>query len=198
VRGRPGPRCHGLPSGSSAARSPPAAAAGPFDTSGLGVAPGLLIAQGIKRYAQHRLSDGVRRVVRGAGPYRHRPGHPYRRHRATPRPLSQRPGSTGAPPEVAKGRALAREVRTLNAGMSRVGCAYHFCGYPDSLRPPAPAEAPRRWQERTPAMAAGLTDHRWTMSEWLHFQVPPPPWVPALRRRRRPHKAPPSAQAQPA
>lgn len=27
--------------------------------------------------------------------------------------------------------------------------------------------------ERTPAMAAGLTDHRWTMEELLAYPVPP-------------------------
>ena len=26
-----------------------------------------------------------------------------------------------------------------------------------------------RWQRRTPAMAAGLTDHIWTVKELLHF-----------------------------
>jgi hypothetical protein len=24
-----------------------------------------------------------------------------------------------------------------------------------------------RWRQRTPAMAAGLTDHVWTMGEWI-------------------------------
>ena len=33
--------------------------------------------------------------------------------------------------------------------------------------------SPRKWQERTPAMAAGLTDHIWTMDELLSFRVPP-------------------------
>jgi hypothetical protein len=31
------------------------------------------------------------------------------------------------------------------------------------------------WQPRTPAMAAGLTDHRWSLREVLMFQVPPWP-----------------------
>jgi IS1 family transposase len=37
--------------------------------------------------------------------------------------------------------------------------------------------SPKVWQERTPAMAAGLTDHVWTMEELLSFRVPvaPPP-----------------------
>jgi hypothetical protein len=32
-----------------------------------------------------------------------------------------------------------------------------------------------RWQPRTPAMAAGLTDHVWTLREVLLFRVPPWP-----------------------
>jgi len=31
----------------------------------------------------------------------------------------------------------------------------------------------RRWQPRTPAMAAGLTDHIWTVKELLKTVVPP-------------------------
>jgi hypothetical protein len=34
--------------------------------------------------------------------------------------------------------------------------------------------SPRRWQPRTPAMAAGLTDHVWTTNEWLSYRVPAP------------------------
>jgi len=30
----------------------------------------------------------------------------------------------------------------------------------------------RRWQPRTPAMAAGITDHIWTTSELLSYRVP--------------------------
>jgi hypothetical protein len=29
------------------------------------------------------------------------------------------------------------------------------------------------WLQRTPAMAAGLTDHIWMMDELLSFRVPP-------------------------
>jgi hypothetical protein len=29
------------------------------------------------------------------------------------------------------------------------------------------------WQPRTPAMAAGLTDHQWSLREVLIFRVPP-------------------------
>jgi hypothetical protein len=37
-----------------------------------------------------------------------------------------------------------------------------------------------RWQPRTPAMAAGLTDHVWTRREGLLFRVPPWPQPQAL------------------
>ena len=36
-------------------------------------------------------------------------------------------------------------------------------------------EGRRRWQQRTPAMAAGLTDHIWTVKELLMRVVPPNP-----------------------
>jgi len=31
----------------------------------------------------------------------------------------------------------------------------------------------RKWQQRTPAMAAGLTDHIWTLEELLSYRMPP-------------------------
>ena len=30
----------------------------------------------------------------------------------------------------------------------------------------------KRWKAMTPAMAAGLTDHVWSTSEWLSYRVP--------------------------
>ena len=49
----------------------------------------------------------------------------------------------------------------------------------------SPPEIIRKWEECTLAMAAGLTDHRWTMTELLGHLVPPSPWV-APRRWDRP------------
>jgi len=31
----------------------------------------------------------------------------------------------------------------------------------------------RKWEPRTPAMAAGLTDHIWTLEEFLAYRIPP-------------------------
>jgi hypothetical protein len=39
-------------------------------------------------------------------------------------------------------------------------------------------------QQTTPAMAAGITDHCWTMYELLSFHVPLSRWVPPKRRGR--------------
>jgi IS1 family transposase len=57
---------------------------------------------------------------------------------------------------------------------------YNFCLPHLALRLPLPEPvptkgdgSPKRWQPRTPAMAAGLTDHIWTMQEVLLFRVPP-------------------------
>jgi hypothetical protein len=89
---------------------------------------------------------------------------------------------------VRRGRAIAHTEGALTAGMWLAGSAYNFCWLHDSLRQQAPAGACWKWQERTPAMAAGLTDHRWTMQELWRFQVPLPAWV-APKRRGRPPSA---------
>ena len=44
--------------------------------------------------------------------------------------------------------------------------SYNFCWAVRTLRERGPDG---RWQQRTPAMAAGLADHVWTMEEWLTF-----------------------------
>jgi hypothetical protein len=76
-----------------------------------------------------------------------------------------------------RGRALARHTLTLQHGMYLIGTVYNFCTPPASL---AHADG-----ETTPAMAAGITDHCWTVQELLSFHVPPPRWAPPARRGRR-------------
>jgi hypothetical protein len=70
--------------------------------------------------------------------------------------------------------------------MYLVGCAYNFCWEHTSLRLAAAAGAGRKWAKRTPAMAAGLTDHCWSLRELLSYQVPLPVWAPPKRRGRPP------------
>src|SRR5438105_6397014 len=47
-----------------------------------------------------------------------------------------------------------------------------------------PHESLNSVQKTTPAMAAGITDHCWTMQELLSFHVPLPRWAPPKRRGR--------------
>ena len=44
--------------------------------------------------------------------------------------------------------------------------SYNFCWAVRTLRVKGPDG---HWQDRTPAMSAGLTDHVWSMREWLTF-----------------------------
>ena len=79
-----------------------------------------------------------------------------------------------------RGRALARCTTTLHAGMYLIGTVYNSCTYHASLlRTVAGVLAPH-----TPAMAATITDHRWTVHELLSFHVPPPRWTPPKQRGR--------------
>ena len=100
-------------------------------------------------------------------------------------------------PLVRRGRALARTTTLLTAGMYLVGCASNLCWYHDRLRRAATSGAATKWGDRTPAMAAGLTDHRWTMGELWHYHVPLPAGVAPKRRGRPPKWARPSAPATP-
>lgn len=89
-----------------------------------------------------------------------------------------------------RSRALARTPQTLENGMFLLGCVYNFCSFHKSLRLPLyVGERGRKWVQRTPALAAGLTDHQWTVEELLCFKVPPPTYI-APKKRGRPRKQP--------
>jgi transposase-like protein len=85
-------------------------------------------------------------------------------------------------------RALARSPRTVETSMYLLGCVYNLCTWHQALRLPLyiGRHGVRRWVKRTPAMAAGLTDHRWSIHELLHFKVPTSYQPP--KRRGRPRK----------
>ncbi len=85
--------------------------------------------------------------------------------------------------------AVGRRVTTLckhEAGLRQQLAVYHvyynFCLPHTSLRQPLSHPEPtngsgsaKQWRPQTPAMAAGLTDHVWTLREVLMFRVPPWP-----------------------
>lgn len=91
-------------------------------------------------------------------------------------------------PLVRRGRGLVQQQSTLHAGVYLVGTIYNFCTYHHSLRIELllPHER-RRWLKRTPAIAAAITDHRWSVAELLWYKVPHPPVL--TKRRGRPSQA---------
>ena len=152
---------------------------------------GIHIAQVVKQYAQRRVVSVTRRVVQGS--------------QAQIEILIQKTQGTGVintayierlnatfrsriTALVRRGRALARQMGTLHDVMYLVGTVYNFCTYHKSLRVPFSLPGGRRrWLRRTPAIAAGITDHLWTVEELLSFRVPPLCWKPPKRRGRPSH-----------
>jgi IS1 family transposase len=85
--------------------------------------------------------------------------------------------------------AVGRRVNTLCQGEDGIRqqltvyhAYYNFCVPHSSLRQPLPVPEPTNgrgsakvWRPCTPAMAAGLTDHVWSLKEVLLYRVPPWP-----------------------
>lgn len=80
---------------------------------------------------------------------------------------------------VRRTRALLRLPERLTGAVFVLGSVYNFCTPHASLTSKAA-------EPRTPAMAAGITDHCWSVAELLWYRVPPPPWQPPRKRGRRP------------
>jgi transposase-like protein len=85
-----------------------------------------------------------------------------------------------------RGRTLLHDEASLTPLVYLMGSVYNFCTFHHSLRLKLwVGEHGYKWVQRTPAMAAGLTDHGWTVKELLLFRVPPLPWkLPKHRGRR--------------
>jgi IS1 family transposase len=76
--------------------------------------------------------------------------------------------------------SFAKTFMGLAQQVSVTRTYYNFCLPHRSLRLPLPQPiptkgngSPRRWLPRTPAMAADITNHIWTVEECLLFRVPP-------------------------
>lgn len=131
------------------------------------LAGGVMIARVVKRHERRRVVEVLRRVVVGSE------AEVISRVIGTQRSIQalintsyiERLNATfraRLAPLVRRTRAGAHKQCTLEWGMWLVGSCYNFLWAHRSLG-----------GERTPAMAAGLTDHRWTMEELLAFAVPP-------------------------
>jgi len=142
----------------------------------------VLIAQVVKRYERRRVVETERRIVDGT---------PARVE--TLRRRSQGDGVINTAyierlnatfrarlaPLARRCRALARHTLTLRPGMYLIGTVYNFCTPHESLYVAG--------SKQTPAMAAGITDHGWSVRELLSFHVPPPRWTPPTQRGRPSH-----------
>ncbi len=143
--------------------------------------PELCIGQVVKQYAGKRVVGVTRRLRQGSSTM-------------AMRLLAQTPGClmlntayierlngtfrARLAPLARRTHHLVHRKELLHAGMYLVGALYNFCTYHASL-------ALANSQQRTPAMAAGITDHRWTVQELLWHRVPPPRWQPPKQRGRR-------------
>jgi len=78
---------------------------------------------------------------------------------------------------VRKTLSFSKELRFLEASTTLEDALYNFTRPVKTLRVKLPNPSKQaRWQQRTPAMAAGLTDHIWTVQELLtKVLVPCPP-----------------------
>jgi transposase-like protein len=142
----------------------------------------ILIAQVVKRYERRRVIETDRRIIAGT---------PARVE--TLRRRSQGEGMINTAyierlnatfrerlaALTRRGRALARHTLTLQHGMYLIGTVYNFCTPHASLAYAGCGT--------TPAMAAGITDHCWTVQELLSFHVPPRRWTPPKQRGRPSH-----------
>jgi hypothetical protein len=75
---------------------------------------------------------------------------------------------------VRKALSYSKKDSYLQRHLDLEDAMCNFVRPPQALR--VPLSRPihgRKWQQRTPAMAAGLTDHIWTLEELLSYRIPP-------------------------
>jgi transposase-like protein len=139
----------------------------------------LCIAQVVKRYAQRCVVEVERRIIAGTPARVETLRHRSQGNGVINTAYIERLNATfreRLATLTRRGRALARRLLTLQHGMYLIGTIYNFCTPHASLAHASGA--------RTPAMAAHITDHCWTVRELLSFHVPPPHWTPPKRRGR--------------
>jgi transposase-like protein len=130
------------------------------------------LAQVIKSYWGRRLSDVVRRVLWGSTEQvmglleKTKTGKQINTSYIERLNATFRACLAGL---TRRGRRLVKDEEVLEKGMYLVGCVYNFCNVHRSLR--VEQKQGKKWLQRTPAMAAGWTDHVWSIRELLSFRV---------------------------
>ena len=137
------------------------------------LAGGVMVARIKKRYERRQVVEVVRKIVRGTEAAVH--SRIEQTQRSTQALINtayiERLNATFSSrlaSLVRRTRAGAHKRSTLEAGMWLVGSCYNLLWVHRSLG-----------EGYTPAMAAGLTSHRWSMEELLTFPVAPaelPTW----------------------
>lgn len=147
--------------------------------------PKVVIGQVVKRYQRRRVVDIERRLARGSWSLARRllDRTQEKAEGVLNTAYIERLNATfraRLAVLVRRSRGAARRHARLHAGMYLVGTVYNFCTYHASLLSTVKKSGPR-----TPAMAAGITSHLWSVEEMLWYRVPAPPWQPPKRRGRR-------------
>jgi IS1 family transposase len=145
--------------------------------------PGLLYAQVVKTVRRRRLVDVQHRVVFGSLEAVNHVLAPLGWHINTA--FVERINLTIRQHVAAVGRRVSTLCKGEDGLLQQLAvfhCYYNFCLPHASVRRPLPQPEPThgsgsatQWRPWTPAMAAGLTDHIWTLREVLLYRVPPWP-----------------------
>jgi transposase-like protein len=146
----------------------------------------LLITQVVKRYERRRVVEVERRIVQGSAAQVEHIRCRSQGDGVINTAYIERLNATfleRLSSLTRRGRPLARQTCTLRHGMYLIGTVYNFCTPHASLRLTKTA-AEGACVDRTPAMAAGIREHCWSVRELLSFHVPPPRWKPPKRRGR--------------
>lgn len=144
-------------------------------------------AQVIKRYKERCVINVERRIVKGSeamvDSLRHKASNQsvintafIERLNATIRQRLSR--------FVRRTRTLARRVETIEEAIWLFGTIYNFCTPHESLRESLCRDQQKYYMNRTPAMAARITDHIWSVKELMQYRVPPERYKPPKKRGR--------------
>ncbi len=151
---------------------------------------GLLLAQVVKHTRQRHLVAVTRRVVIGTLPAVQRVLAATATGTQINTAYIERLNATFRAclaPLARRSRCVLHRPALLTAAMYLVGMAYNFCWPHESVRV---RTLTGPGQQRTPAMAAGLTDHCWSLHELLSYSIPPALWVAPKRWGRPPNLRP--------
>src|SRR5256714_4664893 len=146
----------------------------------LQVWPHLLIGQVIKKQHKHRTVEVKRTLLRGAESALQACLHDSQGGKQINTSFIERFNATMRERLAALTRRCRHASQRLEAvqwGMYLIGCTSNLCWIHQQLG-------------RTPAMAAGLTDHVWSVKEVLCYKVAPVPFEPPNRSRGRPRTRP--------